>query len=124
MKALLSLEKSGAKQMEHIQWFWTYSPEMGSAQTGIGMQYLLNQEKPAFGISEMDDGRLKISARGTKYLVSKGLDLAEVCREVAGALGGSGGGHNIASGCTIPAEKRKDFLRMADEMVGKQMGGK
>ncbi len=121
MKALLTLEKNGAIQMEHIQWFWTYSSEVGSAQAGIGMQYLLNQEKPVFALTEKDD-ELKISARGTKYLISKGLDLSVVCRSAAEKLGGRGGGHNIASGCNIPKKKRKEFLKIADEMVGKQIG--
>ncbi len=120
MNALLSLEKSGARQMKNIQWFWTYSPEVASAQTGIGMQYLLDQEKPAFGLTEREDETLKISARGTGYLISKGLNLTEVCR-AASEVGGRGGGHNIASGCTIPAKRRKDFLKLADGMVGAQM---
>ncbi len=120
MKALLTLEKNGAREMEHIQWFWTYGEEVGSAQAGIGMQYLLNQEKAVFALTDIDDS-LKISARGTKYLVSKGLNLTEVCREAAAKVGGNGGGHNIASGCTIPAKERKDFLKIADEMVGRQL---
>ena len=106
--------------MEHIQWFWSYSSEVASAQAGIGMQYLLNQEKPVFCLTEIEGGGMKISARGTRYLVSKGLDLAEVCR-TASKFGGSGGGHNIASGCTISADKGKEFLKIADEMVGRQM---
>jgi single-stranded-DNA-specific exonuclease len=121
MKALLTLEKNGAIQMEHIQWFWTYSSEVGSAQAGIGMQYLLNQEKPVFALTEGEEDNIKISARGTKYLISKGLDLSEICRQVAKNLGGKGGGHNIASGCTIPKKKRKEFLKKADEMVKKQI---
>ncbi len=120
MKALLTLEKNGAREMGHIQWFWSYSSEVASAQAGIGMQYLLNQEKPVFCLTELERNRMKISARGTRYLVSKGLDLAEVCR-AASKFGGSGGGHNIASGCTIPADKRKEFLKTADEMVGRQI---
>ncbi len=120
MKALMTLEKNGAREMEHIQWFWSYSGEVASAQAGIGMQYLLDQEKPVFCLTELEDGRMKISARGTRYLVSKGLDLAEVC-SAASKFGGSGGGHNIASGCTIPADRRKEFLRTADEMVGRQI---
>ncbi len=120
MNSLLTLEKSGARQMKHIQWFWTYSKEVASAQTGIGMQYLLNQEKPAFGLTETEGDKLKISARGTKYLISKGLNLTEVCR-AASQVGGRGGGHNIASGCTIPADRKKEFLKIADDIVGSQI---
>ncbi len=120
MKALLTLEKNGAIQMENIQWFWSYGREVASAQAGIGIQYLLNQEKPVFALTE-DGERLKISARGTQYLISRGLNLTEVCREAAESVGGKGGGHNIASGCSIPAKKRKEFLATADAIVGKQI---
>ncbi len=120
LKALLTLEKNRAKEMENIQWFWSYESEVASAQAGIGMQYLLNQEKPAFCLTETNDGKIKISARGTKYLISKGLNLTEVCR-AASKVGGKGGGHDIASGCSIPAKKKKEFLEIADEIVGKQL---
>ena len=63
----------------------------------------------------------KASARATKSLVTKGLDLAVALREAASQLGGDGGGHNIASGASIPKGKEEKFLTLVDEIVGRQL---
>jgi len=66
----------------------------------------------------------KVSARATKPLVAAGLDLAVALRTVASELGGDGGGHNIASGATIPKGKEEKFLARVDEIVGEQLAPK
>lgn len=66
---------------------------------------------------------IKVSGRGTRALVNKGLDLAVSLREASAAVGGSGGGHNIASGAAIPPGKEDDFLKIVDEITGKQLRG-
>jgi RecJ-like exonuclease len=52
------------------------------------------------------------------------LDLGFVCRTAAQSVGGTGGGHTIASGATIPKGKEKVFIEKADKIVGEQMKGK
>jgi len=69
------------------------------------------------------DDELHVSCRGTQYLVSKGLDLGLAMKEAANQFGGHGGGHAIASGATIDARKEEDFLKIVDEIIGKQLGG-
>ncbi len=83
------------------------------------MQYYFDQSKPAFGLSVMDR-QTKVSARGTRALVAQGVDLAVACREAAQALDGDGGGHNIASGATIPKGKEEKFIALVDDIVGRQ----
>ena len=39
-------------------------------------------------------------------------------------LGGEGGGHNIAAGARIPAEKKKDFLKDVDSLIKEQMSSR
>jgi hypothetical protein len=69
------------------------------------------------------DGKIKISARGTKYLIACGLDLAEVLRIASESVGGRGGGHSIASGAAIPKDAADAFISTADSLVGAQLGG-
>jgi len=69
------------------------------------------------------DGKIKISARGTKHLVASGLDLAEVLRIASESVGGRGGGHSIASGAAIPKGMADAFISTADSLVGAQLGG-
>jgi RecJ-like exonuclease len=38
-------------------------------------------------------------------------------------LGGKGGGHNIAAGAQAPLSEIENFIRIVDELVGKQLRG-
>lgn len=80
----------------------------------------LHPELPFICVNE-SEGILKVSARGTRELVSKGLDLAFALREAAGAVGGRGGGHNVASGAVLPIGSEEEFLSIADRIIGEQL---
>lgn len=121
MKRLLSIEEAGAEQMQNIQFFEAPDPSLAGAQCGLAMQYILDQAKPTIALSTAGD-KVKVSSRGTKYLVSKGLDLSAALKRASEKVGGRGGGHAVASGATIPADKREEFLSLLDEVVGKQLG--
>lgn len=80
----------------------------------------LHPELPFICVNE-SEGILKVSARGTRELVSKGLDLSFALREAANAVGGNGGGHNVASGASIPLGSAEEFLSIADRIIGDQL---
>lgn len=80
-------------------------------------------DKPLI-VMNTEDGSVKISARGTSDLISKGLDLSVAVRESAKLAGGNGGGHKIASGGMIPLGTEKKFLTAADSIIGRQLSGK
>jgi RecJ-like exonuclease len=42
--------------------------------------------------------------------------------ECSSALGGEGGGHDIAAGARIPKDKKQEFLALIDETLKKQRG--
>lgn len=90
----------------------------GSLATTV-VRYL-HPELPFICVNE-SEGILKVSARGTRELVSKGLDLAFALREAAGAVGGNGGGHSVASGASIPMGSTEEFLSIADRIIGEQL---
>lgn len=121
-RGLLKLEAEGAHQKKNIQFFYAENPSLAGAKAGLGMMYLFDQEKPTFALSVLEN-ETKVSSRGTRYLVSKGLDLALACREAAAGVNGVGGGHPIASGATIPKGKEEGFLNLLDDIVGKQLKG-
>ncbi len=77
----------------------------------------------AFAVS-VDDNNIemtKASARGTKELVERGLDLSSAMRLASESVGGTGGGHNIAAGATIPPGKEADFLAEIERIVSAQL---
>ncbi len=85
---------------------------------------LPNPEKPliAYAIIE-DNGIAKISARTIDAIVNKGVNLAEVMQAAAEKFQGKGGGHNIAAGAQVPIEDIDSFVKIADELVGRQLKG-
>ena len=118
---LVSLESQGLFPKKHIQFFYCDDTSLAGSVSGTGMQFFFDQSKPVLGLSVMD-GQTKVSARGTRDQIARGLDLAVALREAAMAAGGNGGGHNIASGATIPKGKEDRFLAQVDEIVGQQLG--
>ncbi|RZN42152.1 MAG: DHH family phosphoesterase [Methanosarcinales archaeon] len=52
---------------------------------------------------------------------SKHRDTADALGTCAASVGGTGGGHNIAAGATIPRKSKNEFLELMDTMVGKQV---
>ncbi|MGC2034127.1 MAG: DHH family phosphoesterase [Thermoplasmata archaeon] len=122
LSGLLRIEQSGVHQMTSIQWFESPDRSLAGTQAGLGMTYLLDFHRPVFVFSTEDD-RLKVSGRGTLWLVQQGLDLSIACRVAASTVGGEGGGHRVASGATIPGDRRDDFLAAANRIVGEQLSG-
>ena len=123
LRYLLKLETEGPFTKKHIQFFYTDEATTAGSVAGIAMNHFLDPMKPTLGLSVMNRST-KVSARATKGLVSKGLDLAFALRVAAAEVGGNGGGHNIASGATIPRTKEEAFLTKVDEVVGAQLAPK
>lgn len=76
-----------------------------------GMLFPGGRNKPVLALSLEESGAIKLSTRGTRKLVENGLNLGKILSESCAAVGGVGGGHNIAAGATIPAGRLDDFLK-------------
>lgn len=112
----------GLSKRVAIQYFESPFKEVSSELCGLVMQWVGDQDKATVCLTRMDK-EIKVSSRGNRRLVDKeGLDLSVAMREAAASVGGVGGGHNIASGATIPIGKEKDFLQALDTIIAKQMG--
>ena len=120
---LTRLEREGPFQGKHLSFFYCNEPSLAGNVAGIAVQYLWNGARPLLALS-VTDGTTKASARGTKSLVAKGLDLAAALREAAKAVGGEGGGHDVASGASLPKGKEEKLVALVDEKVGLQLAPK
>src|SRR6266566_450528 len=98
-EALAKAEGLYAKK--HIQLFYCDDGSLSGSVAGTGMQFFFDQTRPVLALSVLD-GQTKVSARATRGQIMSGIDLAVALREAAASVGGNGGGHNIASGATIP----------------------
>ncbi len=105
----------------NVRYFYAPESEMAGAISGIMMLYLLKQDKPLIGFN-VGNNDTKVSGRGSRRQVQKGLNLSLVMRESAKEVGGSGGGHDIAAGAVIPRGKEKQFVETANRLIGEQLG--
>ncbi|MCW6169006.1 MAG: DHH family phosphoesterase [Thermoplasmatales archaeon] len=106
---------------KNVRYFYAPEQEMTGAISGILTLYVLKQDKPLVGIN-VGDSDTKISSRAARPLLSRGLNLSTVMKESASQVGGSGGGHDIAAGAIIPRGKEKQFIEIANNIIGGQLG--
>ena len=125
VRSLDFIDEIGIQQMAAIQYFHAQD-RIRDTVVGIAAGMALNAQGanldlPIVAFANADDG-VKVSSRGTRDLVARGLDLAAAMHDAAAAVGGQGGGHHVAAGATIPPGKEEEFLAIVDRIVGEQLG--
>ncbi len=119
------VKEEGVTREEHVQWF-DAGDRIRETIVGIvaGMAVGtsgVDRDRPIVAFAEKGVDEIKVSARGTARMTSKGLDLSSVMTTASQAVGGDGGGHNVAAGATIPEGTQADFIDRVDELVGTQL---
>jgi len=85
---------------------------------------LPNPEKPLIAYADVkEEGLAKVSARTIDTVAYKGVNLGEIMQVAAEKCLGKGGGHNVAAGAQIPMENMETFIKLVNELVGKQLAG-
>ena len=85
---------------------------------------LPNPEKPLIAYADVkEEGLVKVSARTIDAVTYKGVNLGEIMQAAAEKCLGKGGGHNIAAGAQIPTENVDTFIKLVNELVGRQLAG-
>ncbi len=120
MEGVLSLQSSGLNQMDHIQWFDSSTLGFTGMICGIAMQFMGDPSKPTIGVNR-SEGMAKISGRATFELLDKGVNLSSALKMACESVGGTGGGHRIASGGSCPMERSEEFLSNLDKIIGEQL---
>ena len=120
------VRREGVTQAQHVQWF-DAGDRIRETIVGIVAGMAMGTDgvdggRPIVAFADADEGETKVSARGTHRLVRGGLDLSAAMTEAARAVGGDGGGHDVAAGATIPAGQEAAFVEHVDRIVGEQLG--
>lgn len=114
------------KQRGNIQFFHARGniPEtiIGTVASMALSSRLLDKDKPVVAFADGEEGKVKVSARTIQSIVRRGVDLAEAMRKAAVAVEGTGGGHNIAAGATIPQGSEDGFIGIFEGAVRDQYG--
>jgi single-stranded-DNA-specific exonuclease len=121
LRGLRRIEDGGVERLRAIQWFESPDGTLSGTQAGLAMNYLLEPTRPVLVGSREGDRPIKVSGRGTLWLVERGLDLATALRQAAESVGGEGGGHKVAAGATVPSARWHEFLGLVDRIVGTQL---
>lgn len=111
--------KEKHQELKNIRYLKMEGMEAGAVVAGLGIRYLFT-DMPLITLNHKE-GIVKISARGNKPMITKGLDLSVALRKAAESVGGVGGGHTVASGASIPTGTEEKFLSRMDEVVGEQL---
>jgi single-stranded-DNA-specific exonuclease len=124
VRALNYVKQTGVTKLSNLQYFHAQDNILDTI-VGIVAGMCKNLEGvdrhlPIIGLANSDEG-VKVSARGTQSLVQRRLDLAQAMNNAALALGGAGGGHDIAAGATIPKGTEFEFLKNLNALIGKQL---
>ncbi len=126
VESMQIVKELGITELENLQYFHAEDKILDDIVGTVAGMIIGSDEnlrnKPLFGFAEAEDGNgLKVSARADRALLEKGLDLSLVMKNASERVDGTGGGHNIAAGATIPKGKEQEFLKFADKIVFEQM---
>ncbi len=119
------VESVGVEEKDHIQFFHGRDMVPDTVVGTVAGMVLgsgdVDRTLPIIAFADSEEKGTKVSSRGTKRLVEKGLDLSEIMSKCSKEVGGEGGGHDIAAGAYIPEDKEDEFISKVEDMVKDQL---
>lgn len=123
VEGLNLVKEQGLTKMTNLQYFDAGNKireTIVGIVAGMCSSFTDNRNLPIIAFADSDGG-MKVSSRGNQDLIRKGLNLGAAINEASKAVGGTGGGHDIAAGAFIPKESKNEFLRILDLKIGSQV---
>jgi len=125
-KGIQFIHEHGIEERKSF-YFFDAGSSIQDSLVGIiaGMLYgsVIQENKPIIALARNEDGTIKASGRGTSYLVRRGLNIGAALKEIGSEMTGvEGGGHRIAAGAKINADKLDEFLNKLEEKFALQIG--
>ncbi len=111
---------------EEVVYSFHAKDEINDSVLGAVISMVLNSRtleeiKPIIAFAYDKNGKVKVSARATRELVERGVNLGKAMHFASEKVGGEGGGHNIAAGASIAIGDEEKFLRYAKEEIRRQL---
>lgn len=124
VSGLQLVRERGLTQRTTLQYF-DAGDQIRDTIVGIvaGMLYGLEgvrRDLPIVGFARTDDGKTKVSARASRDIVKRGVNLSRALGQAAQAVEGIGGGHDVAAGATIPRGREGEFLEHLEAQLQAQ----
>jgi len=102
------------KDGECIRYLVMEDEAFTSPLASVFSRYLFS-DKPFIALNIKKDGQVKVSARANPIMAER-KNLADIMKEAAEKVGGKGGGHSIAAGANITADKVEEFIKEVDRL--------
>ncbi len=121
--AFMDIYKDGVSETSNFYYFYCKEEQATIAGTlaELVMDYLVPKQRPVISLTPMaEKDEYQVSARGTNDLVEHDMDLAKAMKEAAEYCQGSGGGHPIAAGASIPHHRSAEFMKKLEEVFSEQ----
>lgn len=123
VEGLNFVKEKGVTQLKNLQYFDSGNKireTIVGIVAGMSASFVSNRNMPIIAFADAEGG-VKVSSRGSQDLIRKGLNLGMAISEAAKAVGGTGGGHDIAAGAFIPGGQKSEFLKILDTKIGTQI---
>jgi single-stranded-DNA-specific exonuclease len=117
------VKEQGVIRLESLQYFDAGSEikdTIVGIVAGMSISVVGNRNVPMIAFADAQEGA-KVSGRGNYDLVRRGLNLAKALNTAAEAVGGAGGGHDIAAGAVIPKEAKSEFIQILNQIISTQL---
>lgn len=94
---------------------------LGTVASMVLNSRILKSVKPVIAFAYSEDGDVKVSSRGNKELIERGLNLGKALFYASEKIDSKGGGHDIAAGAKTKIGEEEEFLQYVDEKIKEQM---
>ena len=78
---------------------------------------IIPTDRPVLGLADSGAEELKASIRSTSKLTMHGVDVGRAISKAAEAVGGEGGGHDVAAAARVPRELMDEFVAKLDQTL-------
>jgi len=78
---------------------------------------VIHTDRPVLGLADSGTEELKVSIRSTSGLTMQGVNVGRAIARAAEAVGGEGGGHDVAAAARVPRKLMNEFIAKLDQTL-------
>lgn len=78
---------------------------------------VVETDRLLIGLVNIDENKIKASARGSPEFSETGADIGEILKKVTSEIGGRGGGHDVAAAARFPRKRKEEFIEKVDLLL-------
>jgi RecJ-like exonuclease len=80
---------------------------------------LIAIDRPILWLTDIGMEEIKVTARSAPRLAMQGVDVGRALERAANAVGGWGGGHDVAASARVPRGRMDEFIAKLDQTLSR-----